>query len=408
MNYAKFATLARRFWRTKGKLLVIRLSVFVIFLFPTSCGKIWGTVARISKEACQDPVVTGSCGGIPPFARVQVVPATCPQGTLCHIITATNTDFQNIIETSGNLLVAFAYAGQNAHASHGGTAPNMVFTVTDTLGNTFYPGPYVNNGKYNDSAIQIFYAPNIIGGVNTVTVNSTAGDGAQSTGIVLLEYSGLATTDVVDIASGQAAPASLAVATAGSITARSACDLVVGGMANGHVFLEPDTAGAGWVEPVLDEWDPAAFVDNVAVGTSFGSTADISINLAGGADDGWAATQIAFRSSSAPAMCQPSQLAFATAPQSVGHGTCSGVVTVQSQNSSGLPVITSAGINLTLSGAGLTFYSDSSCAFPTTSVLIGAGTSSTSFYYEAAAAGSPVISCTATGLSAFSQTETSL
>ena len=402
-----------RLFRRKGitthTLLNFGLSFIVlgIFLCPVACGVMWGVTGYLAGAvACQNTPVTGSCG-TPPFARVQVVPTGCAQGTSCHIIGGSNTQSRAITETAGNLLVAFAYSGQNVGGSNGGTAPNMIFTVTDTLGNTFYPGPYINNATYNDAAIQIFYAANIIGGANTVTVSSTAGAGAQQTGLVLIEYSGIATVNPVDLSSGQPAPGSTTIVTPGTITAQTACDLVVGGMDDGHVINEHDTAGAGWVEPVLDFWDPAAFVDNVAVGTSYGATASATIDRAGAADNGWASVQMAFRAANTQALCQPTQIGFVTAAQTVTHGTCSGAVTIESQNSSGQATADSSGINVSLTGTGLTFYADSSCTWPVTSVLLGAGSSSITFYYKAAATGSPVMIGTATGFTSFYQTETS-
>jgi hypothetical protein len=303
-------------------------------------------------------------------------------------------------------VVAFAYAGQNPGGSNGGTDPNMSFTVYDTLGNTYYAGPMINNAKYNDSAIQIFFAPNILGGANTVTAVS---DGPQlasgETGLVLMEIKGLATTNVVDVGSGQAAPSSTATATPGSVKTTSNCDFIAGGMQDGHVEASGVTANSGYVESILDQYDPAAFVYASPIGTKRNVAVNASINL-GTADDGWAAAQLAFRAAVTSANPQPTQLAFTTAAQTFNSAWgCSGVVTVQSQNSAGTATVTSTGITLNLSGSGLRYFADSSCAYPLNSTYLGAGMSSQSFYFTGAV-GTRTLSVAATGFTTITQSET--
>ncbi len=359
---------------------------------------------QTGPAACAPPV-TGTCGATSPFARVQVVPSNCAEGTSCQIIQEASSQSQTISVTAGNLLIAFAYGGQAPNTSPGGTAPNMQFTVTDTLGNTYLPGSYVNNAAYDDSAIQMFFVPNVRGGANTVTVTETAPQQEDFwTGLVLLEYSGVATTDVVDLASSEGAPSSAAIATAPPMTTRAECDLVVGGMANGHVANSHDTSGSGWAEPLLDEWDPAVFVDNASSGASQGDSVSVSINQQLGADDGWVSTQMAFRAATATAPCQPTGLAFTTVPQSVAHSTCSGSTTIASVGTA--EMTTPNGIAVTLAGP-MKFYADSACEFPITSTVIGAGTSSATFWYIAGQAGSPTITASASGFAGASQTEIS-
>ena len=360
---------------------------------------------QTGSAACVAPT-TGTCGATSPFTRVQVVPSDCPEGTSCQIIQQASSQSQTISETAGDLLIAFAYGGQAPNGSPGGTAPNMQFTIVDSLGDTYLPGSYVNNAAYDDSAIQMFFAPNVHGGANTVTVTEIAPQAEQFwTGLVLLEYSGVATTDVVDLASSEGTPSSVAIATAPAITTRAECDLVVGGMANGHVTNSHDTSGNGWAEPLLDEWDPAVFVDNASIGASHGHSVSVSINQELGPDDGWVSTQMAFRAATATAPCQPTGLAFSTVPQSIAHGTCSGSTTIASVASA--ETTTPSGIAVTLASPGVTFYADSACEFPITSTVIGAGTSSATFWYLAEEAGSPTITASASGFPDASQTETS-
>jgi hypothetical protein len=116
------------------------------------------------------------------------------------------------------------------------------------------------------------------------------------------------------------------------------------------------------------------------------------IQLSGGNDDGWVAAQMAFRDALAPALPQPTSVAFTTAAQSLTHGVCSNPVTITSQ-AGATATRTAIGVHLILSGASnLTFYADPACAFPITTADIGAGRDSVTFYFKGASAGSPVLS----------------
>jgi hypothetical protein len=325
------------------------------------------------------------CGNI---ALVQAVPGTAGSQN----ITNDYSESQTINETAGHLLVAIVYAGENPGGSNDSSAPNMRFSVSDTLGNTYYAGPLINNGLYNVAAVQIFYAYNIAGGSNTVTAISNSPQIADPwTGLFLQEYSGIATTSVVDVSSGQAAPSSTATVTPGTMTTSTSCDLVVAAFADGHVSSQTDTGGAGWTTRSSDSFDPAWVFDDSPIGVVAGQTVNAVMNLTGGADNGWAAAQTAFRGAKTSAPAQPTQLAFTTSSQSVTTRSCSSAVTIQSQNASAQPTNTSTGINIALSGSGLMFYADANCVYPISSVYIGAGTNTQSFYFQGTAAGSPTI-----------------
>lgn len=350
------------------------------------------------------------------MSYVAAVPSNCGTGTSCQIIANSTSKAQSITGTAGDLLVAIAYAGQNPGGSPGGTDPNMTFTVTDTLGNTYYPGPMINNALYNDSAIQIFYAPNILGGSDTVTATSAGANlTTHWTGLVLLEYSGAATSDVVSVATGQAAPSTSTTATTpGSMTTSTGCDLIVAGAVNGHTNGGQLSAGTtGFTLPVQDSWDPGGFVHNSASLATAG-TAENPIITFPYSDNGWAAAQMAFRSSATQAPAQPTQLAFTTSAQSLASTTtCSGITTIQAQNSAGQATATSTGIKVTLSGSPttITYYADPACSFSidsgtTGNLLIGAGTSSASFYFKGGVTGSNTITGSATGFTSIQQTET--
>jgi hypothetical protein len=81
-------------------------------------------------------------------------------------------------------------------------------------------------------------------------------------------------------------------------------------------------------------------------------------------------------------------------------GTCSGPTTIEGQDPTATPTITSTGIAVSLAGA--TFYADSACAFPIEAALIGAGTTTTTFYYIASDA-TPTFTATSLGFTTATQ-----
>ncbi len=303
-----------------------------------------------------------------------------------------------LTESAGDLLVAIAYGGQNpGQSTPATTAPNMTFSVSDTLGNKYYAGPLIENTTSNQAAVQIFYAPNIVAGANTVTATSAASGLTVWTGLFLQEYSGIATSDVVDISTGRMAPLSTATVSPGMMTTGTGCDLVVGAFADGHVDGQNVSATTGWTMRSTDLWDPGAAVDNVGMGAASGSVVNPSFTLSSGADDGWVAAAMAFRDSSSAPLPQPTGLVFKTAAQSLPMGTCSGPATLEAHAATVL-ARTATGISLSLSGA--SFYADSACAFPITSVAMGAGRADATFYFKTSSVGDFTITASGGGLMA--------
>jgi hypothetical protein len=85
--------------------------------------------------------------------------------------------------TAGNLIAVYY---QNLNGT------DISPTVTDTLGNTYTKAAFVKSVGVNPATGFLYYAKNILGGANTVSV--TAGDGSDH-GIHIMEISGLDTTD---------------------------------------------------------------------------------------------------------------------------------------------------------------------------------------------------------------------
>jgi hypothetical protein len=342
-------------------------------------------------------VATGPCA----FTSVQAVPGT----SLGQVMSKNPTAQQSIVESGGDLLVAIAYGGQNpGQTIPPTTAPNMTFSVSDTVGNTWYAAPMVENSRSNQAAIQIFYAANIQAGANVVTVTSSAQGLTLWTGMFLQEYSGAAKTNVVDVSSGQMAPSSSLAIAPPTMTTRTSCDLVVGAFTDGHVPGQPISPFAGWVKRSSDEWDPGGAFDDAPTPAMLGAKVVGGMNLSANADDGWVAQQVAFRGQFTSPLAQPDSLAFTTPPQTVKSGTCSPAVTIESRAAS-VAASTATGITMTLSAPSVTFYIDAACAFPISSLFIGAGTSSQSFHFKGTT-GSPSISASASGFAPAIQSET--
>ena len=120
------------------------------------------------------------------------------------------------------------------------------FTITDSNGNT-YRSAFVAGSTALNSTLGIYYAENIKGGANTVRVIPNAGVYLR---IVILEYSGIATANSLDVTA--AALGDSASANSGNATTRAAGDLLLGAVitGNGHSI----TASAGYT---FEEYVPA-------------------------------------------------------------------------------------------------------------------------------------------------------
>ena len=141
-----------------------------------------------------------------------------------------------VAQTAGNL---------NVVAVMWGDTTSVVSSVTDSKGNTYAPA--VGPSKANGLTQSIYYAKNIVGGSNTVTVkfNQTA----SYPNINVLEYSGLDTTSPLDVSS--AATGSGTAANSGSATTTSASELIVGAGNPSSIFTG---AGAGFSSRTINNF----------------------------------------------------------------------------------------------------------------------------------------------------------
>ena len=182
--------------------------------------------------------------------------------------------------TAGNLIAVAVRAG----------GINQVFTITDTRGN-LYRKAVQFNVTLDSVTLAVFYAENISGGANTVQVSSTQSGTLR---LAILEYSGVATTNALDVTA--AAQGTSAAPTSGNATTTANGDLVIG------VFSTADpanvTAGTGFALRSAVPANPnakLAVADRVQ--TAAGSAA-AAASL--GATTTWGSVFAAFRPGAAP------------------------------------------------------------------------------------------------------------
>ena len=139
--------------------------------------------------------------------------------------------------TAGNWIAVVIRAG-------GSSA--QVLTVSDSNGNTYHQA-FEFGTTANPISMAIYYAENINGGANTVTVSDTVSGPLR---FVILEYSGVATSNSLDLAStGQGLSTS---PNSGSLTTSANGDLLLGAVVtNASATI---TAGTGYT---IEEFVPA-------------------------------------------------------------------------------------------------------------------------------------------------------
>ena len=142
---------------------------------------------------------------------------------------------------------------------------STVSTISDTRGNTYTlaVGPTTGTGLRQS----IYYARNIAGGSNTVTV--TFNQAATFVDVRVLEYSGLDTANPLDQATGAAGTGTLA--SSGAVNTTSASELIFGaGMTSSHYT----GAGSGFITRIITDPDADIAEDQVVSSTgSYSATA---------------------------------------------------------------------------------------------------------------------------------------
>jgi hypothetical protein len=164
-------------------------------------------------------------------------------------------------QTAGDLNIVVVGWGDNT---------STISSVTDSLGNSYSRGV----GPTSTSGLQqsIYYAKNIAGGNNTVTV--TFNQAAAYPDVRILEYSGLSTSSPLDVTA--AAVGSGSSASSGSATTTSGNELIFGAGTSDNFF---SGAGSGFTKRIINLYGNIA-EDKVV--SSIGGYAATAINSSGG------------------------------------------------------------------------------------------------------------------------------
>jgi Domain of unknown function (DUF1929)/IPT/TIG domain len=183
----------------------------------------------------------------PPPTGINLVQSNSVPTTLKASLTTVAAPF-TASQTAGDLNVVVVGWGD---------VTSTVSTVTDGLGNKYSPAGTTATGTGLRQAI--YYAKNIAAGSNTVTV--TFSQAAAYPDLRILEYSGLDTSNPLDVTA--AASGSGTTATSASATTTSPNELIFGAGNNGNGFNGP---GAGFTLRMIDYYGNLA--EDKAVGGS--------------------------------------------------------------------------------------------------------------------------------------------
>ncbi len=189
----------------------------------------------------------------------------------------------NSSNTAGNWIGVCIRAG----------AQGETFTVTDSSGNTYHQAAQLSDTLDTPSGntIAIFYAENIAGGANTVTVSDTISGTLR---FAILEYAGIATSNSLDITAGT--QGSSASPNSGSATTSANGDLLLGAVATADA--ETFTGGPGYSVKEFVPAEPATKLmveDWIQMGAG-----SVSARAALGAGDPWGALIAAFKPANTP------------------------------------------------------------------------------------------------------------
>jgi len=216
----------------------------------------------------------------------------------------------SVTSTSGSSLAIPYLIGQiagdlNAVAVMWGDTTSTVSSVTDSQGNTYTraAGPTITTGLQQS----IYYAKNIAGGSNTVTVKFN--QAASYPNANVLEYSGLSTTNPFDVSA--ALSGSGPNASSGSATTTSANEVILGAGNTVHHFTAP---GSEFSNRIINGFGGIS-EDQIVNGT--GSYAATATNSAGA----WVMQMAAFRGSRQVSSSPPAPTAVSPPSGAASGGT---------------------------------------------------------------------------------------
>jgi hypothetical protein len=289
--------------------------------------------------------------------------------------------FPSITRAGDLLLVAFDYDSNVTPASIADSQENVFTEVGSQLRS---PGGALS---------RVYYAKNIKGGADTVTVTLSASSSYLE--VYLSEYSGINTTNPIDAEVG--ASGNAGAVSSGSVKTTAAGDIIYGYCVGDGTC----TVGSGFTaRSTLD----ANLIEDETAGSA-GSYA-----ATGTASNGWTMQMVALEPASASvaapapvASISPTSLTFAS--QTVGAASSAQTVTLSNTGNAALSI---TGISITgadasdfteTNGCGSSIAAGASCTITVTFTPVASGSLSATLTVTATAVADPSVGLTGTGTS---------
>src|SRR5215469_3080629 len=243
---------------------------------------------------------------------------------------------------------ALAFSGANtvgnfiAVVIRGGLSNSQVFTVKDSLGNTYKQAVQLgSSGSAVTSAI--YYAENIKAGANTITVTMTVSGPLR---FDILEYSGVATSNSLDVTAS--ATATSTSPNSGSATTTGSGELLLGEVAIADTSAF--TAGPGYTirDFIPVEPNTKLIVEDQIQAAAGTASASASMNPS----SNWAALLAAFKPAGGVAGGPASITATAGTPQSATVNTAFGTQLQATVKDSSNNPVSGVTVTFTVPGSG--------------------------------------------------------
>jgi len=253
---------------------------------PTVSGNATGTLS-IADNAAGSPHTVSLSGTGNPVPQSVVITLVQHVSKDAGMATSTSLSFP-ANNTAGNWIAIAIRAG------HSG----QTFTVKDSRGNTYHQAAQFNVtvDAPNGHTLGLFFAENIAGGANQITVSDTISGTLR---IAILEYGGLASASSLDATT--AAQGNGNAPNSGSITTTASGDLLLGVASTGGG--ENFTANTGYVieERVPAEPNTKLIVEDQVQSVAGAASAGVSL----GASDAWGAVVGAFKAATTSVSISP-------------------------------------------------------------------------------------------------------
>jgi len=263
--------------------------------------------------------VTASVAGVATSANFSLTNLAATSGGIA-LVQHTSKDAGVTTSTSLAFVSANTAGNWIAVCIRAGNSSAQVFTVADSNGNTYRQAVQFGQTA-NPITLAIYYAENIKGGANTITVSDTVSGPLR---FAILEYSGIATANSLDVTA--AAQGTSASPSSGNATTTGNGDLLLGAI---FTAVNPGTftAGSSYIieESVPGEPNTKLIVEDLILRTAGSASASASLEVA----DNWGAALAAFKSASGAAAPISLSVSPTTASVPTGYGTQAFTATLQ-------------------------------------------------------------------------------